>query len=167
MLAWLATLAVLFSAPAAASTRPDVARAPGPAPVAQDGSRPGQPILIRWSTETETNTAGFNVYRAPSEDGPWEKINPRLIPSSLDPVRGGSYVFTDTNVIAGATYWYELEEVELGGRAIRLERTQATAKAQASNPLADLQCAGGLAMVMTFSLGTVVVARRRRWHAVS
>ena len=133
----------------------------------QPEGRPGQPIIIRWSTETEVNTAGFNVYRAASEDGPWEKINPRLIPGSPDPLRGGSYVYTDTNVITGVTYWYELEEVELGGQTTRLERTTATARGQGLGSLAGLQCANGLSLVLFLGLGAVVAGRRRRLHGCS
>lgn len=124
--------------------------------------RPGQPIIIRWSTETEVDTAGFNVYRAEGEEGPWSKINPRLIPGSPDPIRGGSYVFTDTQVLAGVTYWYELEEVELGGQTTRLERTQATAKAQGLGSLGSLPC--GSALLGLGALG-MVVARRGRDYA--
>ena len=45
--------------------------------------KPGRPIVVRWSTESEVNTAGFNVYRSDSEDGPWTKINSQLIPAHL------------------------------------------------------------------------------------
>ena len=112
----------------------------------QEG-RPGRPIIVRWSTESEVNTAGFNVYRSGSEEGPWAKLNTKLIPGSPDPLRGGSYVFTDTNVIADQTYWYELEEVELGGQATRLERTQATADSQSLALPNGLPCGGALAVL--------------------
>lgn len=131
----------------------------------QTEGRPGQPIIIRWSTETEVNTAGFNVYRAFDQDGPWEKVNPRLIPGSPDPLRGGSYVFTDTNVIAGVTYWYELEEIELSGRALRLERTTATA--QARNPLSGLPCATGLPVLAVFVGGTMLIAHWKRSYGLA
>lgn len=103
---------------------------------------PGQPIVVRWSTESEVNTAGFNIYRATSEAGPWQKINGRLIAASPDPLRGGRYVFTDTNVVAGQTYWYELEEVELDGTTTRLQRTQATARSERGGPLGGATCTG-------------------------
>ncbi|MCB0203228.1 MAG: hypothetical protein H6649_02705 [Caldilineae bacterium] len=119
--------------------------------------KPGQPIIIRWSTETEVDTAGFNVYRSQSEEGPWTKINPSLIPGSPDPIRGGSYVFTDTNVLAGVTYWYELEEVELSGQTTRLERTTAVAKSQG---LGSLPC--GSALLPLSALGLVIARRGKR-----
>ncbi len=113
---------------------------------AQEG-QPGRPIIVRWSTEFEVNTAGFNIYRSDNENGPWAKMNSQLIPGSPDPLRGGSYVFTDTNVIADQSYWYELEEVELGGQVTRLERTQATAGSQSPGLPGGFPCGSALAVL--------------------
>ena len=75
------------------------------------------PIRIEWKTETEIDTAGFNVYRkeCPRRSANCEFIllNDTLIPSAGDSVTGASYSFTDRNVAAGATYTYQLEDVEL------------------------------------------------------
>jgi len=79
----------------------------------------GAPVIVEWTTETEVDTVGFNLYRAESPDGPFEKINQDLIPASSDPLAGGHYVYTDTNVIAGRTYYYELEDVEATGVTTR------------------------------------------------
>lgn len=120
-------------------------------------TRAGQPIIIRWTTESEVGTAGYNIYRAESEDGPWTKINERLIPGATDPLRGGSYVYTDTQVLAGQTYWYELEEIELNGSANRLQRTTAVAQPERSGPSLALPCAGALLLAPTFAV--VALAR--------
>lgn len=133
----------------------------------QPTGEPGQPVIIRWSTESEVNTAGYNLYRASAEEGPWEKLNPRLIPGSPDPLRGGSYVFTDTHVIAGATYWYELEEVELSGQATRLQRTQAVAQPLHRNPLDALPCGAPFLPGAAVALGGILVARRRALPGIS
>ena len=145
-------LALLVIGLLLAAALPAIAQTPAPQ------GRPGQPIVISWSTETEVNTAGFNVYRSLSEDGPWQQINPRLIPGSPDPVLGGSYAFTDTEVIAGVTYWYELEEVELSGQATRLERTQATARG--AGLLDGLSCLG-MPLAGAFSVAVVLIVKRR------
>jgi hypothetical protein len=154
-LLWAALLAAALLAGLALAARP--AAAVGPY-LQQSDEQPGKPIVIRWSTETEVNTAGFNVFRALAEEGPWDKINPRLIPGSPDPLRGGSYVFTDTQVIAGVTYWYELEEIELSGQATRLERTTATAQREGLLPA--MPCASGLGLLI-FAAGMVLTGRRR------
>ena len=75
------------------------------------------PIRVEWSTETEMNTAGFNVYRGESPDGPFDiKVNAELIPASPDPLSGGKYSLIDPTARSGVTYYYQLEEVEKTGQ---------------------------------------------------
>lgn len=76
--------------------------------------------IITWSTESEVETAGFHVYRANQEDGPYEKVTTNLIESKGDPFTGGEYEFRDSNVEAGQTYFYQLEELETTGNFTRL-----------------------------------------------
>lgn len=74
------------------------------------------PVRVTWKTETEMNTAGFNLYRSTSPDGPFiEKVNEQLIPPSADPLTGKEYTYVDTTAQAGITYYYELQEVERNG----------------------------------------------------
>jgi hypothetical protein len=72
-------------------------------------------IIVQWDTASELNTAGFNVLRGDSSAGPLARLNSEVIPASLDPLVGGTYVYTDTNVAFGRTYYYRVEEVEFGG----------------------------------------------------
>lgn len=69
-------------------------------------------ITITWVTETEFDTAGFNIYRSVDPDGAFEQINPQLIPSAADPASGASYEYVDANIEPGQTYYYKLEDVE-------------------------------------------------------
>jgi hypothetical protein len=74
------------------------------------------PVRVEWSTETELNTAGFNLYRGESADGPFDaKINEQLIAPAADPLTGGKYQYVDKTARAGVTYYYRLEEVERNG----------------------------------------------------
>jgi hypothetical protein len=74
------------------------------------------PVRVTWKTETEINTAGFNLYRATSPEGPFtEKVNEQLIPPSADPLIGKEYSYVDTAAQAGVTYFYQLQEVERNG----------------------------------------------------
>jgi hypothetical protein len=72
-------------------------------------------VTVEWSTASELNTAGFNVLRGDNPNGPFTRLNAEVIPASPDPLVGGSYVFTDTHVVPGQTYHYQLEEVEFSG----------------------------------------------------
>jgi hypothetical protein len=76
------------------------------------------PVRVEWTTETEMNTAGFNLYRGVSADGPFDvKVNAQLIPPAADPLTGGKYQYVDQTARAGVTYYYRLEEVERNGSA--------------------------------------------------
>lgn len=97
--------------------------------VACDSSfAPARPrIVVQWTTGSEFNTAGFNLYRSDAPTGPFTKINAQLIPASPDPVSGGKYEYEDTEVAAGKTYYYELEDIEYGGVTARHGPIVATA----------------------------------------
>jgi len=69
-------------------------------------------IEVNWETESEFDTAGFNVLRSESTSGQFTRLNDRLIPGSADPVIGGSYQYVDSNVEPGKIYYYRLEDVE-------------------------------------------------------
>ena len=84
-------------------------------------------VVVEWSTATELDTAGFNLYRSMAEDGPFEQANDLLIPSSPDPLTGGDYEFVDQNVAPGVTYFYQLEEVEYNGATQRFDPIQVDA----------------------------------------
>ncbi len=85
-------------------------------------------ITVEWSTASELNTVGFNLYRGENKDGPFTRINPEVIPASPDPLVGGSYVFTDTGIALGRTYYYQLEEVETGGTTSIIGTTEERAE---------------------------------------
>ncbi len=84
-------------------------------------------VILTWETVAETDNAGFNLYRAESEAGPWAQLNEALIPSAAPGSSTGHvYTYTDTTVEPGATYWYMLEDVALDGTATRHAPVQVT-----------------------------------------
>lgn len=74
-------------------------------------------IILFWSTESETDNAGFNIYRSESEKGQYTKINAPLIPAKGSTTQGASYEFADTNVQNRKTYYYKLEDIDLNGQS--------------------------------------------------
>ena len=72
-------------------------------------------VKLEWETATELNNAGFNILRARRENGDYIQINEDLILPKGSGIEGASYEFIDTSVRNGKTYWYKLQDVELGG----------------------------------------------------
>jgi hypothetical protein len=76
----------------------------------------GDEVVVAWETVLEIDTVGFNLWRSATRDGEYQRVNEMLIPAeSLGGVEGGFYETVDTDVTPGATYYYRLEEVEVGG----------------------------------------------------
>lgn len=88
---------------------------------------PDAKLTIVWTTESELDIIGFNVYRADSPDGEFTKINNELIPPAVDPFIGGKHSYVDENVIRGTTYYYQLETVDRNGNVTRSEIIDLTA----------------------------------------
>jgi len=72
-------------------------------------------IIIMWTTSSELDNAGFNLYRAVADNGEYEKINDALIPAKGSATQGAQYEFIDKNVRLWKTYYYKLEDVDLHG----------------------------------------------------
>ena len=85
-------------------------------------------VVIEWITASELDTAGFRIYRALKPEGPFENISSDLITSSADPLLGGSYEFTDSDVHANQRYYYQLFEIETGGKENFLGETSVLPK---------------------------------------
>jgi hypothetical protein len=71
-------------------------------------------ILIGWTTETEPNNAGFNIFRSQQENGEYVKINESFISALGNTTSGTSYRYTDNPENAGV-YYYKLQAISLSG----------------------------------------------------
>jgi len=73
-------------------------------------------VILQWSTESEIDNAGFNIYRAESNVGNYVKINDALISAQGSSTQGAAYDYIDTNVQNRKTYFYKLEDTDLNGK---------------------------------------------------
>ena len=85
-------------------------------------------IEVNWMTETEFDTAGFNVWRSDSQEGEYHKINELLIPSAADAAAGADYRYVDDKVERGKIYYYRLEDVAFDNSTVQHEIVSATAQ---------------------------------------
>jgi M6 family metalloprotease-like protein len=73
---------------------------------------------ILWTTQSETNNLGWNIYCSPSQNiGQGNQLNTELIPGAGTTTNPTFYKFDDTysTFYPGNTYWYFLESVDLSG----------------------------------------------------
>jgi hypothetical protein len=73
-------------------------------------------VLVEWETAQELDNLGFHLYRAPSADGPWTRLNSALIPGLGSSPEGRRYEHLDAPLANGTTWFYRLEDLDRRGR---------------------------------------------------
>lgn len=75
-------------------------------------------VRLSWVTGTEIRNAGFHLWRAEADGGPYVRITGSLIPArGRSEVSGAEYEYLDAGVFPRTRYWYRLEDVEDTGAA--------------------------------------------------
>ena len=74
------------------------------------------PVVVTWTTESEVDNAGFNLRRSLKRGSGFTLLNPVLIAGAGTTGERQTYTFTDTSAKPGVEYYYQIEEVSLGGR---------------------------------------------------
>ncbi len=73
-------------------------------------------VLITWTTGTEIDNAGFDIYRKEDGGADLVNVNASLIPAQGTLGGGASYSFVDANVESGTKYLYYLVDIDVNGR---------------------------------------------------
>ncbi len=73
-------------------------------------------VTLNWSTESETENLGFNIYRGVNKNGEFLMLNAELIPGHGSTSEMQEYTYIDRNVVNGVTYFYKLEDVDYAGK---------------------------------------------------
>ena len=126
-------------------------------------------VTLVWATAQEIDTAGFNILRSDSQDGPFAKINDALIPGEGGPTQGAQYSYVDEGLETGATYWYQLEDVDVTGESYLHDVTESVTLAQgtcsAASTMGDVVGAESepinSIVLLLVPIGVLLVLRRR------
>jgi hypothetical protein len=86
-------------------------------------------VILRWTTDSETDCMGFNLYRLEENGGEAVKLNDALITARGSAAEGATYLFRDAGLTNRKTYYYRLESVAGSGAATMLEIMSATPRA--------------------------------------
>lgn len=86
---------------------------------------------IRWSTASEVENFGYDVYRGEAEDGPFVRLTAQPIPGAGTSDEPHKYSYADKDIDPTKDYWYYVESVSYSGVRERFTPVQ---KAKAKQP---------------------------------
>ena len=72
-------------------------------------------IVVKWTTESEMENAGFHLLRSRDSKTGFVKVSPTLIPGAGTTTERQNYTHRDTTAQANVLYYYRLEEASLSG----------------------------------------------------
>jgi hypothetical protein len=73
----------------------------------------------RWTTASESNTFGYDVYRSDSEKGKFVRITKKPILGNGTTSETHSYQFVDDTIDPCKEYWYYVEEITTAGERVK------------------------------------------------
>jgi hypothetical protein len=98
-----------------------VAQAAEPAKAGACGSQAKVPAdqrvtnTARWTTASEANTFGYDVYRSDSEDGKFARVTKKPVLGNGTTSETHKYEFVDDSIDPCKDYWYYIEEITTAG----------------------------------------------------
>ena len=100
-------------------------------------------VLLKWTTESEIDNAGFFIYRSATKDGEFKVVNPQMIQGAGTTGERNAYTWTDTTAKPNTVYFYQIEDVSHAGvrkqlATVRL-RGLVSAKGKLTTRWADLK----------------------------
>ena len=73
-------------------------------------------VALSWSTASETENLGFYIERSQEANGPYERINNKLVPGAGSCSAKNNYTFMDRSAETGRDYYYRLIDVSFAGQ---------------------------------------------------
>lgn len=128
-------------APAATPNQPPVTAATKEVPEGDCGDQSALPAeqrianTARWTTASEQNNFGFDVFRGDAEKGPFTKLTQEPILGAGTSDETHKYEFRDDSIDPCKDYWYYVEEISNNGARSKFTPVfRAPAKRRAADP---------------------------------
>jgi len=93
-------------------------------------------VILTWTTASEIDNAGFNIYKSMRNQQNFQKINSKLIPGSGTTSNQHTYTFKDNQVIEGLQYYYKIQDVSYSGETEFSEAISVNPKSENSSQIA-------------------------------
>ena len=92
-------------------------------------------VIIKWTTESELNNAGFNILRSETKDGEFKIVNPQLIQGAGTTSEQHDYTWKDTTAKPNVAYYYQIEDISHAGVRKKLATVRMKGLVSASGKL--------------------------------
>jgi len=70
---------------------------------------------LKWTTASEVENFGFDIFRSESEEGPFEKRTDDPLPGAGTTDEPQSYLWEDFDIEKGKDYYYYIESISMAG----------------------------------------------------
>lgn len=70
---------------------------------------------LKWTTASEVDNFGFDIYRGESEEGPFVKMTEDPLPGAGTTDEPQSYLWEDYDIEKGKDYYYYIESISMDG----------------------------------------------------
>ena len=97
--------------------------------------RTDEGVVLKWTTESEVDNAGFYIYRSKKKDGVFMVVNPTMIQGAGTTGQRNEYTWTDTAAKPNTVYYYQIEDVSHTGERKRLTTVRLGGFVSASSKL--------------------------------
>ena len=68
-------------------------------------------VILKWTTESELDNAGFYILRSKTNNGDFKVVNPTLIKGAGTTSERNAYIWTDTTAKPNTVYYYRIEDI--------------------------------------------------------
>lgn len=72
-------------------------------------------VILKWTTESELDNAGFYIYRSKTKDGKFRIVNRSMIQGAGTTGERNEYTWTDSTAKPNTVYYYRIEDVSHAG----------------------------------------------------
>ena len=72
-------------------------------------------VVLKWTTESEVDNAGFYILRSDTRNGEFKGVNPTMIQGAGTTSERHAYTWTDTTAKLNTVYYYRIEDVSHAG----------------------------------------------------
>ncbi len=92
-------------------------------------------VVLKWTTESEIDNAGFYIYRSETKNGEFKVVNLTMVQGAGTTGERNEYTWTDTTAKSNTGYYYRIEDVSFAGVQDQLATVRTRGLVSASGKL--------------------------------